>query len=464
MPVRGSEKGRSDTAVISYLAYLGILLAVGVDISLPAFDELDAAFGLSDRGVSVGVIGTVYILGMAIGQLVYGVASDRFGRRPTMLFGIGLYSLGVVTAIAAPTLEVLLAGRLLWGLGAAAPFVLRQAIARDLYAGDRMARVITIVTAVFLLGPIFVPIIGAGILLFAPWQGVFVTALLASAAAVVWTLKFGETLDPALRRPLQFRPLVDALRLVVTTRTTIGHIGAQTLASAAFFIWLGSAQPIIDDIYDRGSQFAFWFAASGVVVALALLVNGPMIDRFGARRVAVTISLAFVATCAVGVADHAGRRRCAIDLDVLRVGRGCERSRHADHAAVHFLGVGADGGTRRHCVGRARLRVARRRRRARRRDRCSDRPHRHPDGGRLAVVRCGRPGAPALGRRLDADRTAVPNARGAGNQGGLWICRYPYMVRGCHRTHSLPSRRSRCCAPSARRHGCGSSPCCVTES
>jgi DHA1 family bicyclomycin/chloramphenicol resistance-like MFS transporter len=302
MPVRGHEEGRSDTAVISYLAYLGILLAVGVDISLPAFDELDAAFGLSDRGVSVGVIGTVYILGMAIGQLVYGVASDRFGRRPTMLFGIGLYSLGVVTAIAAPTLEVLLAGRLLWGLGAAAPFVLRQAIARDLYAGDRMARVITIVTAVFLLGPIFVPIIGAGILLFAPWQGVFVTALLASAAAVIWTLKFGESLDPALRRPLQFRPLVDALRLVVTTRTTIGHIGAQTLASAAFFIWLGSAQPIIDDIYDRGSQFAFWFAASGVVVALALLVNGPMIDRFGARRVAVTISLAFVATCAVGVA------------------------------------------------------------------------------------------------------------------------------------------------------------------
>ena len=87
--VRGPVQGRSDVSVISYLAYLGILLAVGVDISLPAFDELDVAFGLSDRGISVGVVGTVYILGMAIGQLVFGVASDRFGRRPTMLFGIG---------------------------------------------------------------------------------------------------------------------------------------------------------------------------------------------------------------------------------------------------------------------------------------------------------------------------------------------------------------------------------------
>jgi DHA1 family bicyclomycin/chloramphenicol resistance-like MFS transporter len=101
---------------------------------------------------------------------------------------------------------------------------------------------------------------------------------------------------------LQVRPLLDALRLVVTTRVTIGHIGAQTFASAAFFIWLGSAQPIIDDIYDRGSQFAFWFAASGVVIALALLANGRMIGRFGARRVAVAVSSAFVVVGVVGVA------------------------------------------------------------------------------------------------------------------------------------------------------------------
>ena len=297
-----TASGRSDSAVIAYLAYLGILLAVGVDISLPAFDEIDAAFGLSDRGVSVGVIGTVYILGMAVGQLVYGVAADRFGRRPTMLFGIGLYSLGVLTALLAPTLEVLLAGRLLWGLGAAAPFVLRQAIARDLYAGDRMARIITIVTAAFLLGPIFVPIIGAGILLVAPWQGVFAVALLAAAAAWVWTLRFGETLEVEHRRPLQIRPLVDALRLVVTTRVTIGNIGALTFTSAAFFIWLGSAQPIIDDIYGRGSQFALWFAASGVLIALALLANGRMIDRFGSRRVVLVVSTSFVVVGVCGAA------------------------------------------------------------------------------------------------------------------------------------------------------------------
>ncbi len=292
---------RSDVTVISYLAYLGVLLAIGVDISLPAFDDLDVAFGLSDRGVSVGVIGTVYLLGMAIGQIVYGVASDRFGRRPTMLFGIGLYTVGVFVALVAPNLEVLLAGRLLWGLGAAAPFVLRQAIARDLYHGDRMARIITIVTAVFLLGPIFMPMLGAAILLVAPWQGVFAASLIASAVALVWVLWFGETLDPEQRRTLQLRPLADAVRLVATTRVTAGHIVAQMFIGAAFFIWLGSAQPIIDNIYGRGSQFAVWFAASGIVMALSLLANGRMIDRFGSRRVALVAACAFVSVGVVGV-------------------------------------------------------------------------------------------------------------------------------------------------------------------
>ena len=92
----------------------------------------------------------------------------------------------------------------------------------------------------------------------------------------------------------------------MTTRSTIGHIGAQTFVSAAFFIWLGSAQPIIDDIYDRGAQFAFWFAASGVVMALALLANGRMIDRFGSRRMAVAIAVGFVVACVVGTAVTLG--------------------------------------------------------------------------------------------------------------------------------------------------------------
>ncbi len=91
-----AKRDRTELSVVVYLAFLGVLMAFGIDVSLPAFDELRAEFDLDARGVSVGIVGTLYILGTATGQLVYGAASDRFGRRNVMLVGIALYALGAL--------------------------------------------------------------------------------------------------------------------------------------------------------------------------------------------------------------------------------------------------------------------------------------------------------------------------------------------------------------------------------
>ncbi len=297
----GRPRRRSQRAVVAYLAFLGILLAFGVDIALIAYDELRVEFALEQRGVSIAVVGTTYFVGMAVGQLFYGIASDRFGRLPPLLFGIGLYSVGALLAAFAPNLEVLLAARLLWGFGAAAPSVLRPAIARDLYDGDTMARVITIVMAVFLIGPIFVPLLGEGILFFGPWQLVFLASLVLAAAAFVWTLTFGETLPLEQRRPFDSARLSAAIGRVFHTRATIGHIGAQTAIGAAFFVYLGSAQPIIDEIYGRDAQFALFFAGSGIIMSAALVVSDRLIGRFGARQVVLHATATFVLISALGV-------------------------------------------------------------------------------------------------------------------------------------------------------------------
>lgn len=284
-----------------YLAFLGVLMAFGVDVSLPAFDELRAEFDLDARGVSVAIVGTLYILGTAIGQLVYGAASDRFGRRPTMLVGIGLYALGALGSALAPTLEVLLASRLVWGLGAAAPYVLRLAIARDLYEGDHMARVVTIIMAVFLIGPIFVPIVGQAILVVGTWQTVFLAALVLAMLAFVWTIRFGETLAPQARRPFDLSSVVRAGRSVFSTRVTIGNIMALTLVSVPFFVYLGSSQPIIDRIYGRPDQFALFFGASGILMAVTLTVSNRLIPRYGTQRMAVGAALGFVVVSGLGL-------------------------------------------------------------------------------------------------------------------------------------------------------------------
>ena len=294
-----SADRHSERSTTVYLAFLGILLAFGIDVALPAFGEIEADLGTGGRSISL--IGTLYFLGMAGGQAVYGPIADRFGRRPALLMGLGLYGAGAIAAAAAPSFGFLLVARLVWGLGAAAPGALRTAIARDLFEGDRMARVVTIVTAVFMIGPIFVPLIGQAILTVAPWPAVFLAAAGLALAAMVWSVWFGESLDPDHRRPLRARPLWEAARVVARTRSTAGHIAAQTFTGGAFFVFLGSSQPVIDRIYGREEQFALFFGAGGAIMVAALLANNRLIERDGARARALRISDLLVAVTAGGV-------------------------------------------------------------------------------------------------------------------------------------------------------------------
>jgi len=279
---------------VAFLAFVSVLMAFGIDAALPAFDELSRDFGLDARGLSPAITGTPYFVGMAIGQLIFGVLADRFGRRPIMMVGLSVYALGALGAATANGLGMLLVGRFIWGLGAAAPAVLRMAIARDLYAGERMARVVSLVTAVFLIGPIVVPFIGEWILLSGSWRAVFAVAIALAAVALAWAFAFGETLAPEHRQPLRVAPIRRAFAAVVTTRVTLWAIIAQAFFGAAFFIWLGSAQPVIDRIYGRSSQFTLLFGLSGVGMAAALLVNNRLISRFGVRPMAVRAAWVFV--------------------------------------------------------------------------------------------------------------------------------------------------------------------------
>lgn len=294
----GDAAPRSDRAVISYLAFLGVMLATGIDIALPAFTDIDESFG---GGTSVSLVVTLYVLGMAAGQLVWGPLADRFGRVPVLQAGIALYAVGAIGSALAPSFGLLLVARLFWGLGAAAPAGLRGAIARDLYSGDAMARVVTIMMAVFLLGPVIVPVLGELILQVAPWPVVFWVAAITAVIGSVWCFKFGETLDPANVRPLEFRPLGEAVKIVAQTRVTIGHIMATTLFSGAFFIFLGSSQPVFENVFDRGSSFAVMFALIGLVTIPFLIASDRAIERVGARRVAMTAGAVVAIVAVAGI-------------------------------------------------------------------------------------------------------------------------------------------------------------------
>ena len=279
-----SPETRSDRSVIFYLSFLGVLLATGIDIALPAYDAIEESL---ESTANTSLIITLYVIGMAFGQLVVGPLADRFGRKPAVLGGLALYALGAIASALAPTFSWLLVARLVWGLGAAAPAGLRSAVTRDLYHGDKMARITTIMMAVFLLGPIFVPLLGEAMIRVAPWQTIFWFAAVLAAIGAAWCVRFGETLPVDKRRPLELGQIWLAIKAVVRTRVTIGHMLANVFLTGAFFIFLGSSQPVFDQVFDRSSQFALFFALIGAFAIPPLVANNKLIDRYGSRRMSV---------------------------------------------------------------------------------------------------------------------------------------------------------------------------------
>lgn len=288
-------------SVVLFVAALAMVMAFGVEAMLPAFDEIDDQFEFTDRGLSVSLLVTSLLVGMGIGTLFWGPVSDHFGRRPVLVAGFALYALGAAASAVAPNLELLLIARAVWGFGAAAPGGLRYAMARDLYEGDRMARVVTVATAVFLVGPLLMPFVGEVILMVGPWEWIAYTGVVLAAGSALWSVRFGETLPREARRPLRVGPLLEAARAVARTRQSIGAIVASTLFFAGFFVWLGSAQLILDRIFDRDHQFIWFFGVSGLVMSGTLLVTDRLISRIGTRDVALRAALLYVAVCVIGV-------------------------------------------------------------------------------------------------------------------------------------------------------------------
>jgi len=279
---------RSEASVVAFLAFLSVMVAFGVDASLPAFDEIRRDVGLDPGSNRITLMITVYLVGNALGQVLCGPFADRFGRAPVLRIGLGIAALGIAGTISSQGLPTLLASRLLWGLGNGAPSNMRATVARDLYLGDHMARVVSRVMGFFLLGPIVVPLLAEGILAVGSWRTVFTVGLALAGVGTVWSLRFGETLAPVDRRPLGWAATGAAFHQILKNRTTVGYLVALTFTQAAFFVWLGSSQPVFDLVYGRADRFAVMFSAGGVVQAVGFFSVGWFINRYGAHRVAVT--------------------------------------------------------------------------------------------------------------------------------------------------------------------------------
>jgi MFS transporter, DHA1 family, multidrug resistance protein len=287
--------GPGPRELTALLAMSMSLTALGIDIMLPAFTDIRTDLGLPEGSTAVTGLVTAYFLGLAIGQLGYGPVADRFGRRRSLYIGYGIYGIGALLAALAPNLTLLLVSRFIWGLGAAGPRVAALAMVRDRFQGDRMARTMSSIMAVFILVPIVAPTVGAGVVSVVSWRWLFALCALSAGALSLWALRLPETLRPEHRIDrLRFGPVARATRVVFSNRSTVAYMLAMTALFGAFTSYIGSSEVIIGETFGRGDAFPVIFGGIAAVMGLAMVTNGRIVERFGIRRLGHVALLAYL--------------------------------------------------------------------------------------------------------------------------------------------------------------------------
>ncbi|MBN2907241.1 MAG: multidrug effflux MFS transporter [Rhodobacteraceae bacterium] len=268
---------------VAMIAMLFATIAFSIDAMLPALPQIGAELTPDNLNHAQFII-TSFMLGIGVGTLISGPLSDSYGRKPVILGGAALYIAGAALAGLAQSLELVLIGRVIQGLGAAGPRVVALAVVRDLFSGREMARIVSIVMMIFTLLPALAPSIGAGIITFLGWRGIFAVFIAFSVLSVGWfSLRQAETLPPERRRPMRVTPLLDAAREVV--RDPVARIATlvQTLIFSVLFMFLSSTQQVFDIHFGRGDSFPLWFGFIAVIAGSASFLNAVLVGRLGMR-------------------------------------------------------------------------------------------------------------------------------------------------------------------------------------
>jgi DHA1 family bicyclomycin/chloramphenicol resistance-like MFS transporter len=295
---------------VALMATLTALVALSIDMVLPSLPAIGASLGVARANDNQLVVSLLF-LGFGLGQFFYGPLSDAAGRKPAAFLGLTVFTAGCLLALLAHTFPMMLAGRFLQGLGVAGPRTITIALVRDRFEGREMARVMSLVTAVFIIAPIVAPQMGQVVLEHFGWRAVFVVYLVMGVVASTWFgLRQEETLPPERRVPFSLARLAAATAMVVTNRMTVCYTIASGFVFGAFLGYLTSAQQILQEQYALGSRFPLYFSLLAVGIGGASLANARLVLRYGMRPLSqwalwgiFVLSMAFT-----GIATLAGGR------------------------------------------------------------------------------------------------------------------------------------------------------------
>ncbi|MCQ9135333.1 multidrug effflux MFS transporter [Streptomyces hilarionis] len=356
VPAPPRERRTTGLLVTLVLGGLTATPPLSMDLYLPALPEVTRT--LHAPAATVQLTLTACLAGMALGQLVVGPMSDRWGRRRPLLAGLAVYVVATALCALAPTVEALVAFRLVQGLAGAAGIVIARAVVRDLYDGVAMARFFSTLMLVSGVAPVVAPLIGAQILRTTDWRGVFalLTAVGLLLVALVW-FRLPETLPAGGRHAGGTGEALRAMRRLLSDRRFAGFLLTGGFAFAALFAYISASPFVVQEIYGASPQtFGLLFGANSIGLVVVGQINGKLLvgrvrlDRVLAAGLStVTLAATALLLMTTGVFGEVGLVPVAAALFVLMSAMGVTlpnaqtlalmRVRHSAGSASALLGT-----------------------------------------------------------------------------------------------------------------------------
>lgn len=262
-------KPTSKSYFIFLIIFLGALSAFGpfvIDMYLPALPEMTEVFACDASVVQLGL--TFSMIGLAAGQMIFGPASDKYGRKPVLVFSLMIFVAASLLCCFATSITVFTCARLFQGIGGAGGIVLSRSIAADLYSGKELAKLIAILSAINNLAPVAAPVTGGCVAHAWGWQGIFVILLVLGIIllALCWALH--ESLGREKRFTGSLASSVKGYKTVLGVKGFPAYSLMYAMAMAALFAYISATPFIIQKVFGFSElQFSLVFATNAIALA-----------------------------------------------------------------------------------------------------------------------------------------------------------------------------------------------------
>ena len=285
---------KAGAAFIARMALISSLTALSIDMMLPAFPEISHTLQVNNTN-NLQLLIILFMFGMFFGELIFGPLSDAIGRKKALVISVAIYCIGTLAAMFATSIEILLLGRVVQGIGVSGPKIISRAMIRDQFEGSRMARVMSFVMTLFVFIPMVAPALGQLILSFSSWRGIFVFFLVMAVIATTWIMvDQPETLPVEKRKPIKRKILMHNISLILGNMNVMFYTATAGLTFGIFLLYLSTSQIMFQQMYSTGDNFVLFYALLATGFGIAALLNSKLVMKYGMYRLCVAGTIGLI--------------------------------------------------------------------------------------------------------------------------------------------------------------------------